>query len=140
VCSVLSDDAMNMRCFNPQFFIASKVGDEALERDEGRVARKFDRDLGIVVDALRVLCGALPGDHPLPGDQLALARLEELGRDLDSARARDEKSGDVLTTADVYDMIRKLRQLRRDDPKSADDILRLLVDEAGASTAQTVTS
>ena len=98
------------------------------------MARKFDHDLGIVVDALRVLCGALPADDLQPGDRLALARLEELGREVDSARARGEKADDRLSTADVVDMIRKLRQLRRDDPKSADDILRWLVDDAGAST------
>jgi hypothetical protein len=122
---------MNMRCFNPQFFIASKVGDEALERDEARGARKFDHDLGIVIDALRVLCGAVPADNLLGGDRLALDRLEELGREVDSVRARRGNGHDGLSTADVDDLIRKLRQLRLDDPRSADDIWRRLVDEAG---------
>jgi len=131
---------MNMRCFNPQFFIASKVGDEALERDEARRARKFDHDLGILVDAVRVLCAAVPADHVLSGDRLALDRLEELGREVDAARARDEDDHAALSTADVDDLLRKLRQLRRDDPRSADDILRRIVDEAGPATAQTVTS
>jgi hypothetical protein len=128
---------MNMRCFNPQFFIASKVGDEALERDEPRSASKFGHDLGIVIGALRVLCAAAPTDDLLARDRLALDRLEELGREADSVRARDEGGGDSLSRADVDDLIRRLRQLRRDDPRSADDIWRRLVDEAGPATAQT---
>ncbi len=132
-------DAMNMRCFNPQFFIASKVGDEALERDEARRARKFDHDLGIVIDALRVLWAAVPADHVFGGDRLALDRLEELGREVNSARARDENGHSALSTADVDDLIRKLRQLRREDPQSADDVLRRLAEEAGPTTAETVT-
>jgi hypothetical protein len=122
---------MNLRCFNPQFFIASKVGDEALERDEERRARKLDHDLGILVDAMRVLSAAVPADHVLPDDRLALDRLEELGREVDSARAHDENGHTGLSTADVDDIIRKLRPLRRDDPRSADDILRRIVGEAG---------
>ena len=74
------------------------------------------------------------------GDRLALDRLEELGKEVDSARARDDDGQTALSTADVDDLLRKLRQLRRDDPRSADDILRRLVDEAGPATAQTVTS
>jgi len=129
-----------MRCFNPQFFIASKVGDEALERDEPRGARKFDHDLGIVIDALRVLCGAVPVDHLEGADRLALSRLEELGREVDGVRVRDENRSAGLSTPYVDDLIRRLRQLRRDDPRTADDIWRRLVDEAGPAAAQTVTS
>jgi hypothetical protein len=129
---------MNLRCFNPQFFIASKVGEEALEGDEERRARKLDHDLGVLIDALKVLCAAVPADQLLHDDRVALDRLEELGREVHSARAHDGHTG--VSTADVDDIIRKLRQLRQDDPQSADDILRRLVDEAGPATAQTVTA
>jgi hypothetical protein len=128
---------MNLRCFNPQFFVASKVGDEALDRDKGSRARKLDHDLGILVDALRVLCAGITADQLPCGDRVALDRLADLGRELDSARARDEHA--ALSTADVDDLIRKLRQLRDDDPRAADDILRRLVDEAGPTAVQTVT-
>jgi hypothetical protein len=56
---------------------------------------------------------------------------------VDSARARDGRGHDRLSTADIDDMIRKLRQLRRDDPRSADDVLRRLIDEAQAATGRT---
>jgi hypothetical protein len=130
---------MNLRCFNPQFFLASKVGDEALEPDERRRARRLDHDLGILVDALRVLSGAVPVDHLPHADRLALDRLAALGRELDSGRARHNQGHATLSTADVADLIRKMRQLRHDDPRSADDILRRLVDDAGPTFAQTVT-
>jgi hypothetical protein len=133
-------DAMNMRCFNPQFFIASRVGDEALQRDEERRARKVDHDMGIVIDALRVLSAAVPADNVRGGDRLALDRLEALGREVDSARAHDEDGHAALSTAEVDDLIRKLRELRRDDPKSADDVLRRLAEEAGPANAQTAAS
>jgi hypothetical protein len=129
---------MNLRCFNPQFFIASKVSDEVLEGDEEHRARKLDHDLGILIDALRVLCAAVPVDQLLHEDRVALERLEELGREVQSARAHEGHTG--LSTADVDDIIKKLRQLRLDDPVSADDILRRLVDEAGPATAQTATA
>jgi hypothetical protein len=133
-------DEMNMRCFNPQFFIASRVGDEALERNEAPGAKKIDHDLAIVIDALRVLVGAVAADHLLGRDRLALDRLEELGRQVDSVRGRDGHGDDGLSTADVDEIIRKLQQLRRDDPQSADDILRRLVDEAGPAPADSVTT
>jgi hypothetical protein len=136
---VLWVDEMNMRCFNPQFFIASKVGDEALQRDEASRARRFDHDLGIVVDGLRVLYGAVPIDQFVDADRLALDRVEELGRKLASGSARDETGHDGLSRADVDDLIRRLGQLRRDDPSSADEIWRRLVDEAGPATAQQAT-
>jgi hypothetical protein len=128
---------MNLRCFNPQFFIASKVGDEALEGDEERRARKLDHDLGVLIDALRALCAAVPADQLLHEDRAALDRLEELGREVHSARAHDGHTR--LSTADVDDIIRRLRELRRVDPESADDILRRLVDEAGPATSRTAT-
>jgi hypothetical protein len=126
---------MNLRCFNPQFFIGSKVGDVALERDDACLAGSDDLRLDVVIDAVRVLCAAVPPDDLLPGDRLALDRLEQLGQRMDAGTTRDDPGDDVLSTADVDDLIRKLRRLRREDPQLADEVLRRLVEEAGLPAA-----
>jgi hypothetical protein len=124
------DKAMNLRCFNPQFFIASKFGDTALRADR-TAGDGYDRELGIVIDALRALCVAVPTDRLPPGDRLALERLEELGQGVRSVLDHDNGVDAALSTADVDDLIRKLRRLRQDDPRSADGILRRITEEAG---------
>jgi hypothetical protein len=119
---------LSLRCFNPQFFIASKVGDVALETEPEHLrARSFDSWMRTVVDALRVLSATIPTDGLAPADRLALDRLDALGQ-------RDGP----LTTADVDDLIQRLRRLRREDPESADQILRRLVEEAGSPSALTL--
>jgi hypothetical protein len=114
---------LNLRCFNPQFFIASRVGDVALDTDSDHVRPGSVDSMTIVVEALRVLCRAVPTDGLSPLDQLALDRIDALGE-------RDAR----LTTADVDDLIQRLRNLRREDPESADQILRRLIEEAGTSS------
>jgi hypothetical protein len=131
---------MNLSCFNPQIFLASKVGDAALESEDGCRAGRPGHDLDIVIDAVRALHAAVPTDHLLPDDRLALDRLEELGRQVDLVTKRDQCGGAALSSADVDELIRKLRRLRRDDPASADGILRRLAEEAGPAAARTVTS
>jgi hypothetical protein len=132
-------EAMNIRCFNPQFFLGSRVGDHALEDDWEQRASRYDHRLGVAIDALRVLCEAVRADVLLPGDQVALDRLKALEANADRGLTR-EVSGDAsLTPVDVDDLIQKLRQLRREDPQSADQLVRRLVEEAGPP-ARAVTS
>ena len=114
---------MSLRCFNPQFFIGSRVGDAALETDYGASTKML-----IVIDALRALSGAVALEHMLPGDRLALDRLQLLAQRMDQTRTRDNEAP-LLGTAEVDDLIRRLRQLRRDDPELADRILRRISEE-----------
>jgi hypothetical protein len=118
---------MNLRCLNPQFFIASRVGDVALEHDAWRGARA-DEQLGILIEAVRVISTAVPADGLLPADRLALERLNALRRPGDPRAAAADA---VITTADIDDLIAKLRRLRHEDPDSANRIVRRLVEEAG---------
>jgi hypothetical protein len=129
---------MNVRCFNPQFFIASRVGDAALEQEDARWS-VLDHQLGVVIDALKALRAAVPADAVLPGDRLALDRLEELER-ADCGAMWDDAGEDSITTAEVDSLIRRLRRLRRDDPGTADEVLRRLVDETGPPAAPEVTA
>jgi hypothetical protein len=124
-------EAMNLRCFNPQFFIASKFGDAALRPDRAGTGGAYDRDLGIVIDALRALSAAVPTDRLLRGDRLALERLEELAESVRTVMDYDDRVDAALSTADVDDLIGKLRRLRQDDPSSADRILRRITEESG---------
>jgi hypothetical protein len=112
---------LNLRCFNPQFFIASRVGDVALDRDSDQFrAGNVDARMRTVVEALRVICRTVPTDGLSPADRLALDRVDALGQ-----------HDAPLTSEDVDDLIQRLRCLRREDPESADQILRRLVEEAG---------
>ncbi len=74
---------------------------------------------------------AVPTDRLLGGDRLALERLEELGQGVRSVLDHDNGADAALSTADVDDLIRKLRRLRQDDSRSADGILRRITEEAG---------
>jgi hypothetical protein len=123
---------MNLRCFNPQFYIASRVGDAALDQEMAFRAVGRDDQMGIIIDALRVLCAAVPTEGLLPADRLALERLKALKVGADSPAGNDGAAGAALTTADVDDLIERLRRLRRQDPGAADEILRRLVEEAAA--------
>jgi hypothetical protein len=127
---------MNLRCFNPQFFIASKVGDVALDRDGGRRGGRHDPQLAVVIDAVRVLCAALPTDDLLPGDRLALDRLAELSQRSGPNRATDA----WITAAEVDDLVRRLHGLRQEDPAAADEIVRRLVGDPGPLPAPAVTA
>jgi hypothetical protein len=70
---------MNLRCFNPQIFIGSRVGDVALESESGQSARSYDYRLEVLIDAVKVLAAAVPPDSLTPADQLALEQLKTLG-------------------------------------------------------------
>jgi hypothetical protein len=129
---------LNLRCFNPQFFIASRVGDAALEQESKQLrASSLDAQMRTVVEALRVLCAAVPTDGLPPADRLALDRLNALGERADWDATRDGAADAMLTTADVDDLIQRLRRLRHEDPESADQILRRLMQEAGTSVVPT---
>jgi hypothetical protein len=112
---------MNLRCFNPQFFIASGLGDAALAQEEGLRATSFDSQMST----------AIPTGDLWPADRRALDRLKALGHGADTGAVRDRAGDAPLTTADVDDLIQRLRRLRREDPGSADQILSRLVEEAG---------
>jgi hypothetical protein len=120
---------MSLSCFNPQFFIGSKVGDTALEAESAATTRRSREEIKIVIDALRALSAALPVEQMPPGDRLAVDRLRGLAQEMNQAGTRDPEVAS-FSTAEVDDLIRRLRRLRRDDPKSADRILRRLNDEA----------
>jgi hypothetical protein len=126
---------MNLRCFNPQFYIASRVGDAALDQEIGLHLRSRDDQMGIMIDALRVVCAAIPTEGLLPADRLALDRLQALGEGAGSRASTDGAADAGLTTAEVDDLVARLRHLRRQDPEAADEILRRLVEEAAAPAA-----
>jgi hypothetical protein len=128
-------DGMSLRCFNPQFFIGSRVGDTALEADYPAMTPRFRQEMHIVIDALRALSTALPLEQMLPGDRLALERLQGLAQETDRVAKGDHDVAD-LSTAEVDDLIGRLRRLRRDDPASADRILRRLIEEAAPISAR----
>jgi hypothetical protein len=130
----VGEDAMSLHCFNPQFFICSRVGDAALEADHGGFSLKFPREMHIVIDAVRALAAAVPLGHLLPGDRLALDRLQGLSQGMDRAGTGDDQTP-ALSTAEVDDLIGRLRRLRREDPESADRILRRLNEEAAVAPA-----
>jgi hypothetical protein len=127
---------MNLRCFNPQFFFASKVGDIAFDERAERGVSAYGDQLRVIVDAVRVLCAAIPPDDLLPADLLALDRLKVLGRPADSSVTPDAAGDASLTTADVDDLIVRLLRLRQEDPESADRIVRRVVEEAGPVGAE----
>ncbi len=122
---------MNLRCFNPQFFFASKVGDVALKQGWEQSLRSDDRRLGVVLDAVQVLCAVLPPDGLSPADLLALDRVKELGQPAESSDRRDAAGDASLTTADVDNLIAKLRRLRQEDSESAGQIVRRIIEQAG---------
>jgi hypothetical protein len=69
---------MNVRCFNPQFFIGSRVGDVALENEWARAGR-YDHRLEVLIEAVKVLAASIPADSLTPAGQLALEQLKALG-------------------------------------------------------------
>jgi hypothetical protein len=123
---------MNLRCFNPQFYIGSRVGDAALDQEMWLHAHGRGDQMGIIIDALRVLCATVPTEDLVPADRLALERLKALGVRAAARGSSDGAAGAGLTTADVDELIERLRRLRRQDPEAADEILRRLVEEAAA--------
>jgi hypothetical protein len=128
-------DAMSLSCFNPQFFICSRVGDAALEDDDGAFSRRFPQEMHIIIDAIRALSAAVPLGHLLPGDHFALDRLQWLSGRMDQTGISDKKVA-TLSTAEVDDLIGRLQQLRRQDPESADRILRRLSEETALVPVQ----
>jgi hypothetical protein len=128
-------DVMSLHCFNPQFFICSRVGDAALEADRGGLTLKFPQEMNIVIDAVRALAAAVPLGHLLPGDRLALDRLQGLSQGMGQTGTGDDQTP-ALTTAEVDDLIARLRRLRREDPESADRILRRLNEEGAVVPAR----
>ncbi len=69
---------MNLRCFNPQFFIGSRVGDVALDQERGQSGRSYDYRLDVLIEAVNVLAAALPPERLTPADQLVLEQLKAL--------------------------------------------------------------
>lgn len=69
---------MNLRCFNPQFFIGSRVGDAAIESEQARSTRSHDRRLDVIIEAVKVLAATIPADSLTPADQLVLEQLRAL--------------------------------------------------------------
>jgi hypothetical protein len=120
---------MSLHCFNPRLFICSRVGDAALEADDGTFTQRLRREMGVVIDAPRALSAAVPLGHLLPGDRLALDRLQALSQGLDQTGRGDNEAA-AVSTAEVGDLIGRLRRLRRDDPESTDKILNRLREEA----------
>ena len=69
---------MNMRCFNPQFFIGSRVGDVAIENERAQAARIYDRRLDVLIEAVKVLAATVPAESLTPADQLVFEQLRAL--------------------------------------------------------------
>jgi hypothetical protein len=126
--------AMRLSCFNPQFFLASKVGDTALEDESAAIIRRSRQEMQIVIDALRALAAALPTEQMPPGDRRAVDRLQGLAQQIDQAGRRGYEVAS-FSPAEVDELIRRLRRLRLDDPESADRILQRLTEEAAPTPA-----
>jgi hypothetical protein len=126
---------MSLHCFNPQFFICSRVGDAALEADDGALTRRFPQEIHIIIDAIRAVAAAVPLGYLLPGDRLALDRLQGLSQEMIPAGTGDDQVA-ALSTAEVDDLIERLRRLRREDPDAADRILRRLSEEGAVDPAR----
>ncbi len=122
---------MKMRCFNPQFFIASRVGDAALEPDWEHSLRNYDHRLGVILDAVAVLCAAVPREGLQPAERLALDRLEALAGSADSREPWETAEDAAFTAAEIDQLVLKLLRLRQEDPEAAGDIVRRIVDEVG---------
>ena len=69
---------MNLRCFNPQFFIGSRVGDVAIENERAQAARIYDRRLDVLIEAVKVLAATVPAESLTPADQLVFEQLRAL--------------------------------------------------------------
>ena len=69
---------MTLRCFNPQFFIGSRVGDVALENESKHSVRNYEHRLDVVIEAVKVLAASVPANSLTPADQLALEQLRAL--------------------------------------------------------------
>jgi hypothetical protein len=69
---------MNLRCFNPQFFIGSRVGDTALENEWAQSGRNYDHRLDVLIEAVKVLAATVPASSMTPADQLVLEQLRAL--------------------------------------------------------------
>jgi hypothetical protein len=69
---------MNLRCFNPQFFIGSRVGDTALDQEWGPSGRTYDYRMEVLIEAAKVLAAAVPTERLTPADQLVLEQLKAL--------------------------------------------------------------
>jgi hypothetical protein len=122
--------SLSLRCFNPQFYIASRLGDVALDQEVKLRNRDVDSQMRIVVKALTVLSAAVPTDDLRPADRLALDQLRALGEQAGMG-ARDGAKEARITSAEVDEVIQRLRRLRQEDPESADEILRRLIEETG---------
>jgi hypothetical protein len=77
---------MHFSCFNPQFYIGSRVGDSALDTEWAQSAGSYDHRVDVLIDAVKVLAAAVPADSLTPAEQLALERLKALGPALASER------------------------------------------------------
>jgi hypothetical protein len=122
---------MNMRCFNPQFFIASRVGDAALEQDWEHSVRNHDHRLGVILDAVTVLCAAVPREGLQPAERLSLDRLEALAGSADPRETGETAEDTAFTAAEIDQLVLRLLRLRQEDPEAAADIVRRIVDEVG---------
>jgi hypothetical protein len=69
---------MNLRCFNPQFFIGSRVGDSALGQEGEESGRPYDYRLEVLIEAVKVLAAAVPPERLTPAEQLVLEQLKAL--------------------------------------------------------------
>ena len=77
---------MNLRCFNPQFFIGSRVGDSALDHESGP-SGGYDYRMEVLIEAVKVLAAAVPAERLTPADQLVLEQLKALTPALPVERA-----------------------------------------------------
>jgi hypothetical protein len=69
---------MNIRCFNPQFFIGARVGDAAIEQERALSTGSYDRRLDVLIEAVKVLAANIPADNLTPADQLVMEQLRAL--------------------------------------------------------------
>jgi hypothetical protein len=127
-------EPVNVRCFNPQFFIGSRVGDVALEQQYEERVQSYAQQFGVLVDAVRVLCTMIPAGELGPADQAVVEQFMALAERASAPDSRIATQDAVLTIADVEQFIRRLQHLRQVDPASADQVVRRLADEVGTPT------
>jgi hypothetical protein len=105
------------RFFNPQFFINYNSGDADVENHVLRQVGSYGKQLGRILDVLKVLVSRLsPGDLT-PTERDALRKFNEIAAAVDSAvsdywRRRE----DGVTRAKVEQLIEGLAALAKSDP------------------------
>lgn len=106
--------------FNPQFFFTSNSGDAGVENAVLSEVGSYGHQLGILIDAVQVLAAKLDRTALLPGDQQALATLDQLASQVDAVVSAQRPAASAeLTSANAADFVARLALLAKTNPAEA---------------------